>query len=211
MQRQPNFAILPPWNEDPETADRIWRVVLATLAPECDELWLRFGCLGDMVDFLPAEQAKQLEELIGPYWGCADPISVPPEASAELEGLVSKLVSDLASDLVSDLEERGFHQVAPPAGESKYAAYSCAVVPLSTELIDLVTSLSPASAEECRSMLSRLADHWHLRREGQDVLSSGDGMNMIGLTLTLQEADALRAALVESGLSPEILHPISPR
>jgi hypothetical protein len=207
VQRQPNFVILPPWDEDPETADRVWRVVLATLAPDCDELWLRFGCLGDMVDFLPADQARQLEEHIGPYWGCADPIPVPPEARAQLEGLASKLVSDL----VSDLEDSGFHQVAPPAGESKYAAQPCAVVPMSTELIDLVTSLSPASAEECRAGLERLADHWHLRKEGRDVLSTGDGMNMLGLDLTPREAETLRVALAESGLSPEILQPISHR
>lgn len=197
---------MPPWNEDPETADRIWRVVLATLAQGCDELWLRYGCLADAAHYLPDEQARRLVELIGPHWGSDDPVPASPELNGPAEGFLAELVSSLREPAERSSEGSSPEESAP--GERpRYAEFGCAVVPVTTELIDLLTSLSPDSAEICPSMLSRLADHWHLRKGGRDILHTGDGMRALCLELTPEELEALRSALVASGISLDILEP----
>lgn len=198
MYRQPTHVIQPPWHEDAATADRVWRVVLAALGPTSDQLWLRFGCLGEMDRFLPPDQVERMEALIGPYWGQPDPIRVPPEVKSGFDGLLSGIVGALEGKGLRKDDGEG-SAVAP-----KYAPYSCAVVPVRSELIDLLVNLS-VDPSEAEAMLERLADHWHLRKGDRDLLSTGDGMLGMGLDLTSEEAESLRSALAAAGLSPEIL------
>lgn len=178
------------WHEDAEMADRTWRVILATLGPSCDELWLRYGNLGEMDRFLPPAEVAQLEALIGPYWCLSDPIPVKPDS----------LLTGFLDALVENFKEAGFTQVNPPA--ERYAAYGCAVVPISSTLVERLTTLS-VGPEQSEGMLDRLADHWHLRKGGRDLISTGVGWYHVSFDLTPEEWESLQTALQAAGLNPE--------
>lgn len=190
------YTVLPPWLEEPQVADQVWRVILATLGPHCDELWLRFGNLGEMGSLLPEEQNARLKELVGPYWGQPDPIAPP-------QGAEAALLNEMLTGLVDAFKQAGWREAAPPPSE--YAPYGCAVVPLGLDLVDLLTGLTAVDPNASREMPSRLADHWHLRQNGRDVISTSDGMALLGLTVTPEELEAVSGALQAAGLDPGLL------
>lgn len=178
------------WREmDATTFDRTWRVILGALGPRCDQLWLRFGNLGEMNRFLPPIEVAQLEALIGPYWGQPDPIPAKPDP----------LLTGFLDSLVAGFKEAGFTPV-DTSGE-RYAPYGCAVVPISAELIQTLTSLS---VEPSRSgeLLDRLADHWALRKDGRSLIDTGVGWEFLSFDLTPAEWELLQTALQEAGLTP---------
>lgn len=194
-----NYSILPPWKEDGLAADRLWRLVVGTLGRECDELWLRFGNLDGLQRLLLPEQYRRLEEWIGPHWGKPDPqaAGIPPVQSA---------MGELLPEIVKDFKRMGFGiGPAPRRQQPKYAPYGCAVVPLTNGLLNLLTSLAPSTPVSVGDVLSLLADHWHFRCAGRNVISTGDGMAVMGLTLISSQVEPLRQALSGAGLDPDLL------
>lgn len=190
------FTIDPPWGEDPATADRVWRAVVATLGPRCDEIWLRYGNLEDVAVFLPQEQYRQLEEFVGPHWGQPDPLArTAPDESA-------LFLADILRDMVTGLKPLGSAVENVPSTPRKYAPYGCAVVPATPALVDFLAQLRAEDPQATMRMLRTLADHWHFRRSGRDVVSTGTGMAALVLELTPDEADLLRRVLLACGLDP---------
>lgn len=177
------FSLDPPWNEHPAHADRLWRAALRTVGSWCDEIWLRFGQMDVLAGVMAPADYRRLKELLGPYWGRPDPIPVPPGSDWLLRG-------------VADALAQHFQTIPlPPEPRPRYSG--CAVAPLTPELLDLLAGWQVPDPARARDILSQLADHWHLRRRGRDLLETADGMAVLVFHLNPREERQLRAALGE--------------
>lgn len=181
-----------PWWDDAKAADRAWRVVVRALGGRCDQLWLRFGGLEGLEGNLTPAQYQRLAELLGPYYGQPDPYVRPPRPPEE-----EAQWGELLSGLKEMFEERGFREAPAPSWQPPPC--TCAVVPVSGELIALLTELPDAD------LLERLADHWHFRSDGRDLIATGDGVHSVGLQLTAEEVDLVGEALAAGGLDRGML------
>lgn len=197
------FWIDPAWRVNHETADRVWRAVVAALGPLCDHLWLRFGNLHELTEFLPSEAYSQLEVAIGPHWGVPDPAPRPSRAGTE-----ASVLGAMLPGVIDDFQRGGFFSTGAPAQQPPYAPYGFAVIPVTPDLLDRLVNLSPVDRSRTREMLSRLADHWHFRQNGRDLVITSDGMDGIRLHLTPDHVDAVVSCLERSGLSPTLLREI---